>query len=204
MVSYVVYDNEADFYDIYYASCLNGWTMGDLAVAPSDITRFYYYLFGSEVMWVRDLNLCACRCGGACSLQCFRLSRVGLTLGRGVPPWSRPPLGAIALSTLPRLLSSAGGQLNVGRADGRVASALTGMVARLTVRPRAYARPSDSGCSGQLVWELARLQVQRFHQPVRVADATSGSSRCGLRIRFPHHWVPAFTLGKLRCRDERG
>ena len=58
MVSYVVYDNEADFYDIYYASCLNGWTMGDLAVAPSDITRFYYYLFGSEVMGPGSESVC--------------------------------------------------------------------------------------------------------------------------------------------------
>jgi hypothetical protein len=203
MVSYVVYDNEADFYDIYYASCLNGWTMGDLAVAPSDITRFYYYLFGSEVMGPGSESVCVPLRGRLLApMLSFISSRPDTRAG--CPTMVPPPPRCHRLSTLPRLLSSAGGQLNVGRADGRVASALTGMVARLTVRPRAYARPSDSGCSGQLVWELARLQVQRFHQPVRVADATSGSSRCGLRIRFPHHWVPAFTLGKLRCRDERG
>ena len=33
-----------DFYDLYGESCLNGWTMGNIAVAPGDVARFYRLL----------------------------------------------------------------------------------------------------------------------------------------------------------------
>jgi len=34
-----------DLYDLYDYSCLNGWTMGNIAVAPVDVVRFYHALF---------------------------------------------------------------------------------------------------------------------------------------------------------------
>jgi len=37
----------ADFTDLYDASCLNGWTMGNIATAPSELTRFYHATFAA-------------------------------------------------------------------------------------------------------------------------------------------------------------
>jgi hypothetical protein len=34
----------ADFVDLYPSSCLNGWTMGNIAVSPRDVARFYHLL----------------------------------------------------------------------------------------------------------------------------------------------------------------
>ena len=35
----------SDFTDLYNASCLNGWTMGNIATTPSELTRFYHAVF---------------------------------------------------------------------------------------------------------------------------------------------------------------
>lgn len=39
-----------DFLDLYDMSCLNGWTMGDIATTPSEIAGFYHGLFGGRVV----------------------------------------------------------------------------------------------------------------------------------------------------------
>jgi len=36
---------QGDFLDLYDGSCLNGWTMGNIAVAPHELTRWYEDLF---------------------------------------------------------------------------------------------------------------------------------------------------------------
>jgi len=41
---------QTDFLDVYDASCLNGWTMGNIATTPSDITRFYHALFSGAFL----------------------------------------------------------------------------------------------------------------------------------------------------------
>jgi len=40
--------SESDFIDLIDGSCLNGWTMGNLAAAPSDLTRFYHALLDEQ------------------------------------------------------------------------------------------------------------------------------------------------------------
>lgn len=35
----------SDFLDLYGMSCLNGWTMGNIATTPSEVTSFYHALF---------------------------------------------------------------------------------------------------------------------------------------------------------------
>jgi CubicO group peptidase (beta-lactamase class C family) len=40
----------ADFTDLADFSCLNGWTMGNIAVAPKDLVRFYSALAGGELV----------------------------------------------------------------------------------------------------------------------------------------------------------
>jgi len=39
-----------DLYDLYYASCLNGWTMGNIAISPSDVSAFYHSLFAKKII----------------------------------------------------------------------------------------------------------------------------------------------------------
>ena len=46
----------SDFVDLYDASCLNGWTMGNGAHAPSDLTRFYQALFTGKVVSADSLR----------------------------------------------------------------------------------------------------------------------------------------------------
>lgn len=38
----------ADFSDLFGDSCLNGWTMGNIATTPSDLSRFYHALFAEQ------------------------------------------------------------------------------------------------------------------------------------------------------------
>ena len=40
--------HESDFVDVYNGSCLNGWTMGNIATSPAGVTKFYHALFGGE------------------------------------------------------------------------------------------------------------------------------------------------------------
>ena len=40
--------NASDFYDLFNESCLNGWTMGNIAIAPRSLVRFYAALFSGE------------------------------------------------------------------------------------------------------------------------------------------------------------
>lgn len=40
----------ADFTDLYDASCLNGWTMGNIATTPSDVTQFYQAMFNGKIV----------------------------------------------------------------------------------------------------------------------------------------------------------
>ncbi len=47
--------SEEQFVDLYSTSCLNGWTMGNIAAAPSDITRFYHALFGGQLLSPRSV-----------------------------------------------------------------------------------------------------------------------------------------------------
>jgi len=42
-----------DFYDLYNISCLNGWTMGNIATAPQDIVRLYE-LLGNNKLLTKD------------------------------------------------------------------------------------------------------------------------------------------------------
>ena len=37
-----------DYQDIYHASCLNGWTMGNIAAAPRDVAAMLYQVFGDR------------------------------------------------------------------------------------------------------------------------------------------------------------
>tara|TARA_B110000208_G_scaffold177512_1_gene224759 strand:+ start:250 stop:1251 length:1002 start_codon:yes stop_codon:yes gene_type:complete len=38
------------FEDLFYDSCLNGWTCGNIAAAPIDIARFHYHLHNLDVV----------------------------------------------------------------------------------------------------------------------------------------------------------
>jgi len=42
--------NESDFYDLYDESCLNGWTMGNIASAPLELVRFYQLLASGQLI----------------------------------------------------------------------------------------------------------------------------------------------------------
>lgn len=42
--------SESEFIDIYGASCLNGWTMGNVATTPSDVARLYQALFSGALV----------------------------------------------------------------------------------------------------------------------------------------------------------
>jgi hypothetical protein len=51
--------NASDFVDLYNTSCLNGWTMGNIAVTPSDVTRFFLLLAQGEVVsesWLAEMK----------------------------------------------------------------------------------------------------------------------------------------------------
>ena len=39
-----------DFVDLYNKSCLNGWTMGNVAATATDVTRFYWALFNDKLI----------------------------------------------------------------------------------------------------------------------------------------------------------
>jgi CubicO group peptidase (beta-lactamase class C family) len=41
--------SEADFVDLFSASCLNGWTMGNIAAAVQDAARFFYLLGNAQL-----------------------------------------------------------------------------------------------------------------------------------------------------------
>ena len=43
------------FYDLYNESCLNGWTMGNLAVGTQDSARFYHLLAGGNLVSTKAL-----------------------------------------------------------------------------------------------------------------------------------------------------
>ena len=48
--------SEEDFVDLYPMSCLNGWTMGNIATTPSEATQFYHALFGGEIVSASGLK----------------------------------------------------------------------------------------------------------------------------------------------------
>ena len=39
-----------DFIDLWDYSCLNGWTMGNIATTASEISRFYYALANGQLI----------------------------------------------------------------------------------------------------------------------------------------------------------
>ena len=45
-----------DFVDLFDASCLNGWTMGNVATTPSDMTRLYQAAFNGEIVTPASLK----------------------------------------------------------------------------------------------------------------------------------------------------
>lgn len=45
-----------DFTDLYDSSCLNGWTMGNIAASPAGITRFYHELFSGRLVSADGLS----------------------------------------------------------------------------------------------------------------------------------------------------
>lgn len=42
--------SQGDFVDLFDYSCLNGWTMGNIAATPADVTRFYHALFQGQII----------------------------------------------------------------------------------------------------------------------------------------------------------
>ncbi|KAK3281957.1 hypothetical protein CYMTET_10276 [Cymbomonas tetramitiformis] len=46
-----------NFFDLMNTSCLNGWTFGNIAAAPSDTSNFFLHLFGSERVIVKNRTL---------------------------------------------------------------------------------------------------------------------------------------------------
>ena len=45
-----------DFYDLYGESCLNGWTMGNIAISPLDAARFFRLLADGKLLGPDDLT----------------------------------------------------------------------------------------------------------------------------------------------------
>ena len=41
-------DVKIHFFDLFETSCLNGWTCGNIAAAPTDVAAFYYYLLSNQ------------------------------------------------------------------------------------------------------------------------------------------------------------
>eukprot|EP00040_Diaphanoeca_grandis_P019718 m.104275 g.104275 ORF g.104275 m.104275 type:complete len:517 (+) comp27559_c1_seq2:231-1781(+) len=48
--------NPNDFYDLYNSSCLNGWTMGNIAVSPFDAAKFYHALANNQLITQESLE----------------------------------------------------------------------------------------------------------------------------------------------------
>lgn len=49
--------NRNQFYDLWNESCLNGWAMGNLAVAPADHARLFHLLFTGGLVSASDLKV---------------------------------------------------------------------------------------------------------------------------------------------------
>ena len=47
---------ESDFVDLYDDSCLNGWTMGNIATTPSEVTKFYHALFTEKIVSAESIK----------------------------------------------------------------------------------------------------------------------------------------------------